>query len=89
MTFRNLSRDSDLHEKTYARQFSTLLTLRLQRVGVRHVSSRPDDKIAAIDCTFGAKSGKHTNDFQKPCMNGRLRRRPIVQGFPNNLKIYG
>src|SRR5512137_1637807 len=61
MTFRNLSRYSDLHEKTYARQFQKSFDF----ADCNHLAlttSLPSNtlKIAAIDCTFGAKSGTHT-----------------------------
>jgi len=61
MTFRNLSRYSDLHERTYARQFEKSFDF----ADCSHVTlttSLPSTttKIAAMDCTFGEKSGTQT-----------------------------
>lgn len=61
MTFRNLSRYSDLHEKTYARQFQKSFDF-VDCNYLALTSSLPANttKIAALDCTFVSKSGKHT-----------------------------
>lgn len=61
MTFRNLSRYSDLHEKTYARQFQKSFDFAdCNERALTTFLPKKTTKIAAIDCTFGAKSGKHT-----------------------------
>ena len=61
MTFRNLSRDSDLHEKTYARQFQKSFDFAdCNELALTTVLPKTTTKIAAIDCTFVSKSGKHT-----------------------------
>lgn len=61
MTFRNLSRYRDLHERTYARQFAKAFDC----ADCRHLTltiylPRSTTKIAALDCTFGEKSGAQT-----------------------------
>jgi hypothetical protein len=61
MTFRNLSRYSDLHEKTYARQFQTSFDFAdCNERALTTFLPKTTTKIAAIDCTFIPKSGKHT-----------------------------
>lgn len=61
MTFRNLSRYSDLHEKTYARQFQKSFDFAdCNYLALTTFLPRNTAKIAAIDCTFVAKSGTHT-----------------------------
>mgnify|MGYP000503002290 CR=1 FL=1 len=61
MTFRNLSRYSDLHERTYARQFSTAFDFAdCSHLTLTTYLPRATTKIAALDCTFGEKSGTHT-----------------------------
>jgi hypothetical protein len=61
MTCRNLSRYSDLHEKTYSRQFRNLFdfTLYNHRALTTLLPSNTT-KIGAIDCTVVSKSGQHT-----------------------------
>lgn len=59
--FTNLSRYSELNEKTYRRHYSqalpfTTLNSRL----IQQCSSSKPERIAAIDCTFLPKSGKTT-----------------------------
>ncbi len=61
MTFRNLSRYSTLHEKTYARQFQRPFDF----AGCNHLAlmtflPQTTTRIAAMDCTFVAKSGTQT-----------------------------
>lgn len=61
MTFRNLSRYSDLHEKTYARHFQT--SVDFTECNIQALTTflpQTSTKIAAIDCTFIAKSGTKT-----------------------------
>ena len=61
MTFRNLSRYSDLHEKTYARHFQNAVDFAdCNEIALTTFLPKETTKIAAIDCTFVAKSGKHT-----------------------------
>ena len=61
MTFRNLSRYSALHEKTYSRQFQkTFDFTKCNHVALTTFLPGTTTKIAAIDATFGAKSGTHT-----------------------------
>ncbi len=61
MTFRNLSRDRELHEKTYARQFAKSCDFADCRyLALTTYLPRSTTKIAAMDCTFGEKSGPQT-----------------------------
>ena len=61
MTFRNLSRYSDLHEKTYSRQFHKLFDFTLyNHHALTTLLPMETTKIAAMDCTVTAKSGKRT-----------------------------
>ena len=61
MTFRNLSRYSTLHEKTYARQFQQAFDFAdYNDLALTTVLPKTTTKIAAIDCTFIPKSGNHT-----------------------------
>ena len=61
MTFRNLSRYSDLHEKTYSRQFQKRFDFTLYKHhALTTLLSAHTTKIAAIDCTVTSKSGKRT-----------------------------
>ena len=61
MTFRNLSRYSDVHEKTYARHFQKAVDFADgNEIALTTFLPKDTTKIAAIDCTFVSKSGKHT-----------------------------
>jgi hypothetical protein len=61
MTFRNLSRYSDLHEKTYARHFQKSVDFAdCNELALTTYLPKTTTKIAAIDCTFTAKSGTQT-----------------------------
>lgn len=61
MTFRNLSRYSDLHEKTYSRQFQKSFDFSAcNHLALTTYLPATTVKIAAIDATFGTKSGKQT-----------------------------
>jgi hypothetical protein len=61
MTFRNLSRYSDLHEKTYARHFRQLFDFAYyNHVAFTTLLPATTTKIGAIDCTVVSKSGKRT-----------------------------
>jgi hypothetical protein len=62
MTFRNLSRYSDLHEKTYARHFRQLFDFAsYNHLALTTLLPAHATKIGAIDCTVVSKSGKHTS----------------------------
>jgi hypothetical protein len=61
MTFRNLSRYSDLHERTYARQFAKVFDFAdCNYLALTTYLPNTTTKVAAIDCTFGEKSGTQT-----------------------------
>lgn len=61
MTFRNLSRYSDLHEKTYARHFQHAVDLADGNLrAMTTFLPATTTKIAALDGTFVSKSGRHT-----------------------------
>lgn len=61
MTFRNLSRYSDLHEKTYARHFQQSVDFTdCNYLALTSYLPSNTTKIAVMDCTFVSKSGKHT-----------------------------
>jgi hypothetical protein len=61
MTFRNLSRYSDLHEKTYARHFRTIFDFTsCNHLALTTLLPAGATKIGAIDCTVISKSGKRT-----------------------------
>jgi hypothetical protein len=61
MTFRNLSRYSELHEKTFARQFANAFDFAdCNHLALTTALPSATTKIAAMDCTFGEKSGSHT-----------------------------
>ncbi len=62
MTFRNLSRYSALHEKTYARQFrKTFDFTAYNHLALTAYLPTTTTKIAVMDATFGEKSGPHTS----------------------------
>lgn len=61
MTFRNLSRYSDVHERTYARHFAEFFDFaECRHLTLTTVLPRSTTKIAVMDCTFAEKSGSHT-----------------------------
>jgi hypothetical protein len=62
VNFTNLSRYSDLSEKTYRRHFKDTLGFESlnQQVIERLHRPKPGPRIAAVDCTFVGKSGRHT-----------------------------
>jgi hypothetical protein len=61
MTFRNLSRYSDLHEKTYARHFQKSVDFAdCNHLALTTYLPSGTTKIVVMDCTFGEKSGKQT-----------------------------
>ncbi len=62
--FRNLSRYSDYHEKTYSRWFrSDFDFVKFNQLSLKHL--KENTLIAAVDCSFISKSGKHTYDLDK------------------------
>jgi hypothetical protein len=70
--FRNLSRYSDRHEKTYSRGFRRQCANRLLSIGrflrkiwVADLFAGDTLLIAAMDCSFSEKSGKHTYGLDK------------------------
>jgi hypothetical protein len=64
--FRNLSRYSGLCEKTYSRQFrKTFDFVEFNRLGISGIIPKLHTRIAAIDCSFINKSGKHTYGLDK------------------------
>ncbi|MDD1617624.1 MAG: transposase [Methylococcaceae bacterium] len=61
VNYTNLSRYSDLNEKTYRRQFAKKLNfIEFNRIGNKVAIPESAVKIAAMDCSFVAKSGKKT-----------------------------
>jgi hypothetical protein len=62
VNFTNLSRYSDLSEKTYRRHFKDTLGFESLNEQVIEQVHRPQQgtRIAAVDCTFVGKSGRHT-----------------------------
>jgi hypothetical protein len=62
VNFTNLSRYSDLSEKTYRRHFKDTMGFEaVNQCVIEQVSRpKPGPQIAAVDCTFVGKSGRHT-----------------------------
>jgi hypothetical protein len=61
VNYTNSSRYSDLNEKTYRRQFAKKLNfIEFNRIGNKVAIPESAVKIAAMDCSFVAKSGKKT-----------------------------
>lgn len=66
INFGNLSRYSDLSEKTFSRQFrNPFYFAQFNRIGIEMVVSPHSAQIAALDCSFIPKSGKHTYGLAK------------------------
>jgi hypothetical protein len=62
--YRNLSRYSDYHEKSYSRWFKRDFDfLELNRLSLEHLTDKT--LILAVDCSFISKSGKHTYGLDK------------------------
>jgi hypothetical protein len=62
MTFRNVSRSSTLHEKTYSRHVRQCVDWAdVNHVALTTLLPAKTTKIAAIDCTVTSKSGKRTD----------------------------
>ncbi|WP_017326578.1 IS4 family transposase [Synechococcus sp. PCC 7336] len=61
VNYTNLSRYSELSERTYRRHFEQGLGLeRLNQTLIEQVSSSQSNQIAVVDCNFVEKSGRHT-----------------------------
>ena len=59
--FRNLSRYSDLHEKTYARGFRRDFNfVQFNKLSLADLVTNGHTWVIAIDCSFSPKSGQHT-----------------------------
>ena len=64
--FRNLSRYSDYHEKTYSRGFRRDFDfVEFNQFGLSQINLSGQTLIAAIDCSFISKSGKQTYGLDK------------------------
>lgn len=64
--FRNLSRYSGLCEKTYSRHFRKAFDfVEFNRLGLSLTIPETHTQIAAMDCSFSDKSGKHTYGLDK------------------------
>lgn len=62
--YRNLSRYSDYHEKTYSRWFSRDFDfVKFNSLSLEHLTDKK--LILAVDCSFISKSGKHTYGLDK------------------------
>jgi hypothetical protein len=65
-TFRNLSRYSDYEEKTYARGFRRSFDfVEFNRLAIAPLIQNQETLVAALDCSFIRKSGKHTEGLGK------------------------
>jgi hypothetical protein len=74
MTFRNLSRYRDVHEKTYARHFQRAFDFAIcNHLAMTAILPVQTTKIAAMDCTVVSKSGKQTYglDYFYPASHNR------------------
>jgi len=61
VTFRNLARHSDLHEKTYSRQFAKAFDfVAFNRTLIDQVLGTRSERIVAFDASFIKKAGKST-----------------------------
>jgi hypothetical protein len=64
--YRNLSRYSELHEKTYSRWFHRDFDfVEFNRLSLAGLPSKEPTLIATLDCSFNEKSGKHTYGLDK------------------------
>ncbi len=64
--FRNLSRYSDYHEKTFSRWYRRDFDfVEFNRLSLLPISESEATLIAATDCSFISKSGKHTDGLAK------------------------
>jgi len=61
VTFRNLSRYSPYHEKTFARRFATAVDfVALNKAAMMRVVPQDHEQALVLDASFIPKSGKHT-----------------------------
>jgi len=61
VTFRNLSRYSPYHEKTFARHFATSVDfVALSKAAIMQVVPPDHEQVLVLDASFIPKSGKHT-----------------------------
>lgn len=66
VNYRNLSRYSEIHEKTYSRWFRREFDfVEFNRLSLSGISARNHNLVAALDCSFTGKSGKHTYGLDK------------------------
>jgi len=64
--FRNLSRYSDYHEKTYSRGFRREFDfVKFNQLSLSQISNSGNTLVAAVDCSFISKSGKQTYGLDK------------------------
>jgi len=64
--YRNLSRYSEIHEKTYSRWFRREFDfVEFNRLSLSGISASSHSLAAALDCSFTGKSGKHTHGLDK------------------------
>lgn len=65
-TYSNLSRYSELSEKTYQRWFGKKLDfMEFNRLGINEIIPASHEKIAVLDCSFMEKSGENTYGLGK------------------------
>ena len=61
VTFRNLSRYSPYHERTFARHFATAVDfVALNKAAIMRVVPPDHEQALVLDASFVPKSGKHT-----------------------------
>jgi hypothetical protein len=66
VNYRNLSRYSEIHEKTYSRWFRREFDcVEFNRLSLSGISARSHNLVAALDCSFTGKSGNHTDGLDK------------------------
>ncbi len=66
VTFRNLSRYGDYHEKTFSRCYRREFDfVEFNRLSLQPLAGAETTLIAAMDCSFVPKSGKHTEGLGK------------------------
>ena len=74
VNYTNLSRYSDLSEKTYRRHFNAGLCLESLNCALIEQVTAPDkEQIGVVDCTFVEKSGRHTHGLDS-FFNGKTQR---------------
>ena len=74
VNYTNLSRYSEISEKTYRRHFEAGLGLEsINRALIEDATASDSEQIAAVDCTFVEKSGRHTHGLDS-FFNGKTQR---------------